>query len=260
MTRYAAVVEYDGAMYHGWQLQSSLPTIQGEMELALERILGRAVRVYGAGRTDAGVHAVGQVAHFDADWKHPVSSLKNACNALLPPDIAVRSMRQASNDFHARHRAISKTYVYRILNSNLRSPLHRLYAWHVPCELDLSLMAEASMNLTGAHDFAAFGSATDGTPSTVREIMDAHWDREHLGPVLVFTVRGSGFLRYMVRSLVGTLVQVGMGKIGPSDFLAILQSRDRSRSGPTAPPQGLCLHSVEYAPEQLGAFDAVSSM
>jgi len=221
------------------------------MEFALERILGRATRVYGAGRTDAGVHAVGQVAHFGAEWKHPVKSLQNACNALLPSDIAVRSLRQASDDFHARHRAVSKTYVYTILNSRIRSPLHRLYAWHVPCELNVALMAEATCNLIGVHDFAAFGSATDGTPSTVREIMKASWDRDLGRVVLGFTIRGSGFLRYMVRSLVGTLVQVGMEKIGPSDFLAILKSGDRSRSGPTAPAHGLCLQSVQYAPEDL---------
>jgi tRNA pseudouridine38-40 synthase len=247
MTRYAAVIEYDGARYHGWQLQKGVPTVQGELELALKRILGRDTRVHGAGRTDAGVHAVGQVAHFDAEWKHSATSLQNACNALLPPDIAILGLRQTSDDFHARYRAISKTYVYRILNSELRSPLNRLYAWHISYKLNFPLMVDATSHLFGTHDFAAFGSPTDGTPSTVRNISEVQWNS---GQFHVFTIRGSGFLRYMVRSLVGTLVQVGKEKISPLEFLVILQSRSRSRSGPTAPAHGLCLHSVQYDPEE----------
>lgn len=246
MSKFKAVVEYDGTAYHGWQLQKDLPTIQGQMEKALERILGTPTRVHGAGRTDAGVHAAGQVGHFIANWSHPPAELGRACNAMLPQDITVRSLEPAAEDFHARHSARSKTYVYRILNLPLRSPLLRLYSWHVSYPLDFSSMEEATAYLAGSHDFAAFGSPTDGTPSTVREVLHARWDRDQVDSLLEFTICGTGFLRYMVRSLVGTLALVGSKKIKPDEFQEILESRDRSKSGPTAPPQGLCLKSVQY--------------
>jgi len=246
MNKFKAVVEYDGTAYHGWQLQKDLPTIQGQMEKALERILGISTRVHGAGRTDAGVHAVGQVAHFIADWSHPSTDLLRACNAMLPQDITVRSLEHAADDFHARHSAHSKAYVYRILNVPLRSPLLRFYSWHIPYLLDSDLMQVATTHLAGSHDFAAFGAPTDGTPSTVREVLRARWDIDHDDGLLQFTICATGFLRYMVRSLVGTLVFVGRRKIRPEDFMKILESRDRSKSGPTAPPHGLCLKSVEY--------------
>jgi tRNA pseudouridine38-40 synthase len=241
-----AVLEYDGTAYHGWQLQKDLPTVQGAMERALARILSGPVRVHGAGRTDAGVHATGQVTHFLASWSRTCQQLRNACNALLPKDIAVRSIAEAPEEFHARHSARSKTYEYRIANRPVRSPLTHLYSWHVPYELDLCLMREATRHLAGAHDFAAFGSPTDGTPSTVREILEAEWESDSSEESLRFAIRGTGFLRYMVRSLVGTLVLVGKKKITPSDFLHVLQSCNRSQCGPTAPPQGLCLQLVEY--------------
>jgi len=247
MSKFKAVVEYDGTAYHGWQLQKDLPTIQGQLEKALERILGTSIRVHGAGRTDAGVHAVGQVAHFIADWSHPSADLLRACNAVLPQDITVRSVEHAADDFHARHSALSKAYVYRILNVPLRSPLLRLYSWHVPYPLDSGLMQAATTHLVGSHNFAAFGAATDGTPSTVREVLHARWDIDQDDGLIQFTICATGFLRYMVRSLVGTLVFVGRKKIRPEEFFQILESRDRSKSGPTAPPHGLCLKSVEYA-------------
>jgi tRNA pseudouridine38-40 synthase len=246
MNKYKAVLEYDGTAYHGWQLQKGVPTVQGTMEQALERILGRPTRVHGAGRTDSGVHAAGQVAHFLSDWQHSALKLRNGCNSLLPPDITVVSIQLADQDFHARHSAHSKNYSYSILNRPLRSSLHRLYSWHLPQLLDRANMDEASGHLTGIHDFAAFGSPTDGTLSTVREMFQAGWT---IGPdegMLQFTVCGTGFLRYMVRSFVGTLVLVGRNKISPTQFLSILMSCDRSRSGPTAPPHGLCLQSVVY--------------
>ncbi|MBI5251707.1 MAG: tRNA pseudouridine(38-40) synthase TruA [Desulfomonile tiedjei] len=241
-----ATVEYDGTAYHGWQLQKALPTIQGAMETALARILGKLIRVHGAGRTDAGVHATGQVGHFSAEWNRPASDLQKGLNALLPQDVMIRELAVAPDDFHARHSAFSKIYVYSIFNRPLRSPLNRFYWWHVPYTLDFDSMKEAASHLVGTHDFAAFGNPTDGTPSTVRRIIKADWcSDEDLG-LLSFTICGTGFLRYMVRSIVGTLVLVGTGKIGPSDFLGVLESRNRSQSGPKAPPHGLCLHSVEY--------------
>jgi tRNA pseudouridine38-40 synthase len=245
MTKYAAIVEYDGTAYHGWQLQNELPTVQGALEQALVRILGASTRVYGAGRTDAGVHASGQVAHFVADWRHSEHSLLKACNALLPPDVTVIQIHRAPESFHARHSARAKTYVYSFLTRPIRSSVSRQYLWHVPRPVDVAAMKEASAHLLGAHDFAAFGAPTDGTPSTVRQIFRSDWEivEEH---VLRFIIKGSGFLRYMVRSIVGTLVLVGYGKISPSDFLRILESKERSKAGPTAPPHGLSLVSVEY--------------
>jgi tRNA pseudouridine38-40 synthase len=246
MTKFKAVVEYDGTAYHGWQLQKGPPTIQGEMERVLSRLLDDPIRVHGAGRTDAGVHARGQVAHFTGDWSGSVSALHMACNALLPPDIALTDLQIAPDDFHARHSARSKTYCYRFLNRPLRTPFDRLYAWHIPHALDTDSMALAAGHLLGTHDFSAFGSPTDGTSSTVREIIEARLTKDSAGDILLFSITGTGFLRYMVRSLVGTLVLVGKKKIAPSDFLAILESCDRSRSGPTAPARGLCLMSVHY--------------
>jgi tRNA pseudouridine38-40 synthase len=246
MTKFMAVVEYDGTAYHGWQLQKDLPTIQGRIEDALERILGTPTRVHGSGRTDAGVHAVGQVAHFVSNWSRSVEELKRGCNALLPPDITVRKLESAPEDFHARHSAHSKTYVYKILNLPLRSPLNRLYSWHVQRELDLQSMNRAAEYLVGTHDFAAFGSPTEGTPSTVRRMLETAWLRDEPLGLLRFTIRGTGFLRYMVRSIVGTLAWVGSGKLSASEFEAILRSCDRSRSGPAAPPHGLYLQSVNY--------------
>jgi tRNA pseudouridine38-40 synthase len=248
MTKYIAVVEYDGTAYHGWQLQKDLPTIQWALETALERVVGVHIRVHGAGRTDAGVHAIGQVAHFSAAWNHSPADLLRACNALLPPNVGIRALETAAEVFHARHSARSKTYVYSILNRHLRQPLHRLYSWHVPQKLDVSSMQEAAAHLVGTHDFAAFGQATDGTPSTVREILSADFHDEQNG-TLRFAIRGTGFLRYMVRSIVGTLVLVGKNKITSDEFKTILASCDRSRSGPTAPPHGLCLVSVDYDTE-----------
>lgn len=246
MTRFKIVVEYDGTGYHGWQLQKGLPSVQGEIERALEQILRTPTRVHGAGRTDAGVHAAGQTAHFDAEWKHPPGALQAGCNSLLSPDITLLMIEQVPESFHARHSAVSKTYVYRIFNSKVRSSLNRLYAWHLPHRLEPRAMSEAARHLLGSHDFAAFGAPTDGTPSTVREMTAASWVQGHDSGILEFSITGTGFLRYMVRSLVGTLVQVGMGRITPSQFLDILKSCLRSRSGPTAPANGLCLKSVEY--------------
>jgi tRNA pseudouridine38-40 synthase len=246
MPKYKAVVEYDGTAYHGWQLQADLPTIQGALELALEKILGKPSRVHGSGRTDAGVHALGQVAHFIAEWSHDAEDLRRACNAVLPPDVAVLSLEQAADDFHARHSAHSKTYRYHIRNLTGRSPLQRLYAWQVPYPLDLSAMQEAADALVGSHDFAAFGLPTDGSPSTVREILHARWERGTSEGMMAFTVCGTGFLRYMVRFLVGTMVRVGGKRMTPQAFAGVLASCDRSAAGPTAPPHGLFLVSVEY--------------
>ncbi len=246
MKKYAAVVQYDGTNYHGWQLQKGVTTIQGSMEQALEKICGEPIRVHGAGRTDSGVHSLGQVAHFSVDWKNKTQDLRRALNALLPPDIATVTLTEAPEDFHSRYWAKNKTYVYHILNQPLRSPLQRLYSWHIPIDLDVKAIRQSVVYLKGEHDFAAFGSATDGTPSTVRMVLDASWEQTTSDNLYRFTIIGTGFLRYMVRSIVGTLVDIGRGKISPEAMKLILQSCDRSMSGPTAPPHGLFLESVDY--------------
>lgn len=246
MTKFRAVVEYDGTRYHGWQWQKDVPTVQEAMEKALGRILGAAPRVIGAGRTDAGVHAEGQVIHFEARWLRTPAELMRGWNALLPSDIVIRGLYSASDAFHARHSARSKTYRYTVRNQILRSALSRLYAWHVPTALDVALMNQAASHLVGVHDFAAFGQPTDGTPSTVRHVLAAGWEPDGDEGHISFTIVATGYLRYMVRSIVGTLVLVGRGKRSPEEFGTILGSRDRSRSGPSAPPHGLRLVSVDY--------------
>lgn len=247
MTRFMAVLEYDGTAYHGWQYQKNLPTVQGAVELALERMARAAGRVHGAGRTDAGVHALGQVVHFDVEWAHSPNQLQKGLNSLLPPDISVRMLSRApSEDFHARHHAHTKTYCYRIHNRPVRSPLNRLYALHVPESLAVPMMEKATAALVGTHDFAAFGVPTDGTPSTVREVVRTSCTRDDSSGLVVLEICGTGFLRYMMRSLAGTLILVGLGRMTPEEFLTVLRSRDRSRAGPTAAAHGLCLESVSY--------------
>lgn len=247
MIKYKIVIQYDGTSYHGWQIQEGAPTVQLKIEQVLGRILASPTRVHGAGRTDAGVHAAGQAAHFLADWNHSAAELQRACNALLPPDIAITSLEPTDDAFHARFGAKTKTYVYTVLCQGLRSPLMRLYALHIPYRLDIERMNCAAAHLLGSHDFSTFGTPTEGTNSPVREILGARWDAAGTDGILRFTIQGTGFLRYMVRSLVGTLLLVGKGRITPSEFLKILDSRTRSKSGPTAPPHGLCLESVEYS-------------
>lgn len=239
-------MEYDGTDYHGWQLQKNLPTVQGAIETALTTILRAPVRVHGAGRTDAGVHAIGQAAHFDAEWAHTLPELHRGCNALLPPDVAFRALSRVNDAFHARHGAVTKTYEYRILRTACRSPVLRRYTWHVPKDMDLPAMQEAASRLIGSHDFATFGQPTDGTPSTVRKIISAGWTADNATDILTFRICGTGFLRYMVRSLVGTLADVGLGRMSPDELTRALKLCDRSQAGATAPPQGLFLMAVEY--------------
>ncbi len=247
MPKLKAVVEYDGSNYHGWQLQPNATTVQGEIEIALSRIFRERIVVFGAGRTDAGVHAIGQVIHIEVPWKHSTDNLKKALNSLLPDDICILGVSTAQDDFHARHSAISKTYRYQILNQQTRSPLKRLYFWEIAYPLDLGKLQEASKLLVGINDFSSFGAPTSGTPSTVRKIYEAFWEKDDVGNTFSFTITGSGFLRFMVRSLVGTLVRVGLGKITVGDFADIFRACDRSKAGPIARPQGLFLVTVEYS-------------
>lgn len=239
------ILEYDGARYHGWQRQKNAPTIQETLETTLARLTGEAVRVMGSGRTDAGVHAWGQVAHFHTESPLPPSAFIHGLNSLLPLDIAVLDAAEAAQDFHARKSALAKTYAYHILNRPLRSPLHMKYSWWIAQPLNLAAMRAAAQSLLGEHDFSAFQASGSSIKNPVRVVTRADWVQQppHL---LIFTITATGFLRGMVRSLVGTMVEVGRGKRPPEDLAELLRTGERHRAGPTAPPQGLFLVEVVY--------------
>lgn len=263
MVTYRAHVEYDGTRYNGFQIQADKPTIQGELERSLAQVTQQSVRVTGAGRTDSGVHAHGQVISFKAAWSHAVSELQRAMNATLPDDIAVRDVAVAPEGFHARFSASSREYVYRILNSAQRSPLRERYAWRVETPLAMERMAEASGLLVGRHDLAAFGQPPVGT-NTTRNVLRAVWasaadvladlPEAEAQPMLAFRIEANAFLRGMVRRIVGTLLQVGQQHLSVAEWQDILLSRDISRAAAPAPAQGLCLWRVRYehggAPEE----------
>ncbi len=238
-------LEYDGTSYHGWQRQKNALTIQEVVETALAKLTGEPVRLLGSGRTDAGVHAWAQVANFHTSSHIPLRAFHAGLNSLLPRDIAVLEAAAAPPDFHARKSARAKTYEYRILNRASSSPLNRRYAWVVQDSLDLEAMARAAAALPGEHDFSTF-RASGGSPGpAVREVFHAAWHPEGEGH-LRFSITANGFLRGMVRSLVGTMVEIGRGKRPPEDLAALLAQADRRLAGPTAPAQGLFLVEVIY--------------
>jgi tRNA pseudouridine38-40 synthase len=238
-----AVVEYDGTDYLGFQVQAQGRTIQGEIERALAAVTQEGGRIVGAGRTDTGVHAQGQVIAFSTAWRHPVGELQRALNAALSKDIAVRELRPVARGFHPRFDAVSREYRYTVFNQPLRSPLVRRFAHHFPHPLDVAAMNEAAGVLVGSHDFASFGRAPQGD-NTVREVYRAQWTPER--PFVYFDIVANAFLYRMVRSLVGTLLLVGAGTLSPDEFEEILRSADRNRAGQVAPAQGLCLVRVSY--------------
>jgi tRNA pseudouridine38-40 synthase len=238
-----ATIEYDGTRYAGFQKQPNQLTVQSEVEQALAEVSQEETRVVGAGRTDAGVHATGQVVHFPTDWKRSLEELHRACNALLPRDIAIREMAWTEPDFHARFSAVSRQYRYTILNREVRSPLEARYSYQYATPLDVDAMAEAVRYLVGRHDFASFGQPTCGD-STIRDAIRASCVTEDHHIYVDLTA--NAFLRRMVRSIVGTLVLVGMGKMSPLDLKRILQARDRSQAGAPVPAHGLCLVRVNY--------------
>jgi tRNA pseudouridine38-40 synthase len=240
---YRAVVAYDGTHYSGFQRQLEQPTIQEALEQSIASLAGQPVTISGAGRTDSGVHALGQVIAFKVDWKHSPLALQRALNVNLPPDISLQKTDAVSDDFHPRFDARRRLYRYRIHNAPVRDPLRRLYCWHVGHVLEVELMNEAAECLIGKRDFSTFGRPTQGA-STIREVFKAHWYRENV--TLNFEIEANAFLYKMVRSLVGTMKLVGEGKWGVKDFSRALDSCNRQRAGKTAPPQGLCLMSVSY--------------
>jgi tRNA pseudouridine38-40 synthase len=237
-------IEYDGTNYAGWQIQPNGLAIQQVMEEALANILGAPVRLYSSGRTDAGVHAGGMVAAFRTDRGMPLHAFSDGLNSLLPPDIAVRDAEEASPQFNPRADASGKHYRYTIYNGRRRSPLFRLYAWHLRGNLDLVAMREAARHLVGEKDFAAFRTTGCAARTTIRNVYSIEISRE--GEFLRIDVKGSGFLRNMVRIMVGTLVEVGLGKISPAVLPALFVGRNGGTAGMTAPAHGLCLVEVYY--------------
>lgn len=247
MRRIRITVAYDGTGFHGWQVQPGLPTIQSELQKAVSKIEARAVEVAGSGRTDAGVHALGQVAAFSIENRIPVDNLRRAINRLLPRAIRVTNVQEADAEFHPRFGAKAKTYQYRIWRAEICPPMQRLYVCHQPYPLDEARMTEYAPLFEGEHDFSAFAAADEKDAlggTKVRTIFASALWRE--GDELIYQVRGSGFLKHMVRLVVGTLIEVGKGNLDREALLARLQPGFGSKSGPAMRACGLRLVSVEY--------------
>ncbi len=245
MSNLKLIIEYDGSAYHGWQRQANQPTIQEAIETALSRMTREAVCVIGSGRTDAGVHALGQVANFHTQANISPRAIRAGLNSLLPHDIVIKSCESVAEDFHARFQATKKTYCYRILNRPLPAAVGRQYAWFIKKKLDLTAMQESAAVLVGTHDFKSFEAVGSPRADTIRTVSAARL-RDAGNGYLVFEISADGFLRHMVRNIVGTLVDVGRGRISTDDFRKILSARDRSLAGATAPPHGLFLVRVFY--------------
>jgi len=239
------LLEYDGTDFAGFQLQGKGErTVQGVLETTIARLSGQPCRIHGAGRTDAGVHAAGQVAHFESGWRVPAEKLAAALNCELPRDLAVRRADYAPPGFHARYSATSRTYRYVVLNRSQRSALLGRFALHVPRALDVLAMRAAGARLVGVHDFTAFGRPDAPGKSTVREVTNV--DVRAWRDCVLITVRGNAFLRSMVRAFIGTLLKTGTGTLTPDDVENLLNSRDRAACPPLAPAHGLCLVRVAY--------------
>jgi tRNA pseudouridine38-40 synthase len=253
------VLAYDGTTFHGWQVQPGFATVQGELRDALARVTGEDVLPQGSGRTDAGVHALGQVASFTLAAPIPEANLVRALNRTLPASIRVLSASRESSDFHARHSARAKTYEYRVFRGKICPPWLAPYVYAFNARLDVERMQRAAVVVCGEHDFTSF-AATDpdrlerdaagqGTSSCVRFLHSSEWSLEAENDLLIYRVRGNSFLHHMVRNLVGTFLEVGRGNLTASEIPAVLESRTRERAGPTAPARGLFLVNVEYSNE-----------
>lgn len=274
MALWKLTLSYDGTAFHGWQIQPDLPTVQGTLKAAIRRMTGEDVLPQGSGRTDAGVHALGQVASFSLSGTIPAVNLLRAFNRLLPGSVRVLSAEAVEPPFHARHSAVRKTYEYRIFPSAISapaadredlpricSPMMARYVWDCPLSLDLTALNQAASHILGRHDFTSFAAtgrepsevapvetllphlATPATPYRIIDSSTWSWTQD----LLVYRVTGSGFLHHMVRNLVGTFAQAGAGRSSPDAIPAMLAARSRSAAGPTAPARGLFLVSVEYA-------------
>jgi tRNA pseudouridine38-40 synthase len=244
-------IAYDGTDFHGWQFQANKPTIQGEIVAVLRRLTQENIQLLGAGRTDAGVHALGQVANFRTQSALSAAEFQRALNALLPPTIRIVDAEEKGPDFNARWSAKGKIYRYRLYRGKVVPPLLWRYVLHYPFPLDEDAMKNAASRFVGVHDFTSFAASTgseddDKERNMVREIFSTELNRTEDKQELWFTVHGRSFLRYMVRKIVGTLLEVGRGKLSPDDIDNLFTQKDRSQSGPTAPPQGLFMLSVDH--------------
>jgi tRNA pseudouridine38-40 synthase len=242
---------YDGSEFHGWQMQPGVPTIQGALTEVARRITQERIQIHGASRTDTGVHALGQVANFKTQSALRAQEFQRAFNALLPPSIRVVAAEEMGPDFHARWQSLAKTYHYRIFRGRVVLPFDWRYVFHYPFPLQEGAMAEAARLFEGEHDFTSFAASSgseedDRDRNTKRELHRSEFIRNTERDELIYIVRGKSFLRYMVRKIVGTLLEVGKGRFAPSDIPRILELRDRSRSGSTVSPEGLYLVSLEY--------------
>jgi tRNA pseudouridine38-40 synthase len=253
------LLAYDGSAFHGWQRQPGLRTVQACLEEALARIAGEPAHLFGSGRTDAGVHALGQVAHLATSCPIPAGNLLKALNDALPPEVRVLRAEDAPLGFHPRYDSKSKLYRYRILQAAICPPFIWRYVWHYPYPLDRRRMAQAARAFLGEHDFTSFAASAQAddfadpraeserkSKSMVRRIMSSRVLWSERRRILVYEVEGSGFLHHMVRNIVGTLVEVGRGAMEAGGMERILNARDRTKAGPTAPAQGLCLVGVKY--------------
>jgi tRNA pseudouridine38-40 synthase len=250
------ILAYDGTDFRGWQRQPDAPTIQACLEDALQKLTGAPTQLCGSGRTDAGVHASHQVANFQTASTIPCANFVKALNDLLPPTVRIKEAEDVAPAFHARYDVRCKTYRYRIVITPVCSPLLWRFVCHHPHPLDRERMAEAAGLFEGEHDFTSFAAADaqedEEIKSNVRVIFRSRLLWRPRSSMLVYEVTGKGFLRYMVRNIVGTLIEVGRGKLAPSDIPKILTARDRTQAGPTAPAQGLCLMNVEYEHRVIG--------
>ncbi|MGM0417959.1 MAG: tRNA pseudouridine(38-40) synthase TruA [Thermodesulfobacteriota bacterium] len=238
-------IEYDGTDFYGWQIQPDHKTIQGEIEKALGTMTDSKVDLHGSGRTDAGVHAFNQTANFKCGTKITADTFKRSLNRLLPPEIAIKECIEVPSDFHARFSSKFKNYEYFILNREQKPVMGRQYVWHIWKPLDIEKMKKAASFLKGTHDFKSFEAAGSPRDHTVRTIKDIKVNTPGNGNISV-EITADGFLRYMVRNITGTLVQVGSGKIDPDDISFIIKKKDRTAAGMTAPPNGLFLKKVIY--------------
>jgi tRNA pseudouridine38-40 synthase len=244
-TNFKLIIEYDGSCYHGWQRQARERTIQGTIEGAIARLTGEKVSLLGSGRTDAGVHALGQVANFRSASALSAEVVLRALNALLPDDIVVLDCSIVPAGFHARFDAREKTYCYSLLNRPSPAAVGRQYHWHIRHPLNVPAMQAALTHLTGKHDFTSFQGAGSPRPHSIRSLTAAHIELPGDGRIDI-TVSANGFLKHMVRNIVGTLVAVGRGRIAAGDVPAIIEARDRAAAPATAPACGLCLMGVRY--------------
>ena len=238
-------IEYDGTNYAGWQRQSEDPTVQETIESALSGMTGEKIVLYGSGRTDSGVHALGQVANFKTKSAIKTGEFQKGLNSILPKDIVIINSEEAEDGFHAQFSSKSKVYVYKVLNRPHGTAIMRKRVWHIPYKLSLTRMSEAAAELQGEHDFNAFCQASPDVKSTVRNVLSAEFKKTE-GDILEFTIEADGFLKRMVRLIAGTLVQAGKERITPGEFLKILESGEKTKFVQAAPAWGLYLREVKY--------------